>query len=54
MADREKLRRGRPGVPGHRRGGLFTAGALSPYVWRRTDRWIDFPWSSQPPVTPRP
>lgn len=23
------------------------------YVWRRTDRWIDFPWSAQPPVTPR-
>lgn len=23
------------------------------YVWRRTDRWIDFPWSSLPPVTPR-
>jgi uncharacterized protein len=23
----------------------------SDYVWRRTDRWIDFPWSSQPPVT---
>ncbi|WP_341926198.1 phosphoribosyltransferase family protein [Nocardioides psychrotolerans] len=22
------------------------------YVWRRTERWIDFPWSSQPPVTP--
>ena len=21
------------------------------YVWRRTDRWIDFPWSAQPPVT---
>jgi uncharacterized protein len=21
------------------------------YVWRRTDRWIDFPWSTQPPVT---
>jgi hypoxanthine phosphoribosyltransferase len=21
------------------------------YVWRRTDRWIDFPWSSRPPVT---
>jgi hypoxanthine phosphoribosyltransferase len=21
------------------------------YVWRRTDRWIDFPWSSVPPVT---
>ncbi len=20
------------------------------YVWRRTDRWIDFPWSDQPPV----
>jgi uncharacterized protein len=20
------------------------------YVWRRTDRWIDFPWSSQGPV----
>ena len=23
------------------------------YVWRRTDRWIDFPWSAQPPVTQR-
>lgn len=21
------------------------------YVWRRTDRWVDFPWSSQPPVS---
>ena len=21
------------------------------YVWRRTDRWIDFPWSAQAPVT---
>ncbi|MGN8246755.1 phosphoribosyltransferase [Cellulomonas soli] len=20
------------------------------YVWRRTDRWITFPWSDQPPV----
>jgi uncharacterized protein len=20
------------------------------YVWRQTDRWIDFPWSSEPPV----
>jgi len=20
------------------------------YAWSRTDRWIDFPWSSQPPV----
>ncbi|MCL8027327.1 phosphoribosyltransferase [Nocardioides bruguierae] len=23
------------------------------YVWRHTDRWIDFPWSSLPVVTPR-
>jgi hypoxanthine phosphoribosyltransferase len=22
------------------------------YVWRRTDRWIDFPWSTLPPVEP--
>jgi hypoxanthine phosphoribosyltransferase len=22
------------------------------YVWRRTPRWIDFPWSWQGPVTP--
>lgn len=22
----------------------------SDYVWRHTDRWIDFPWSSLPPV----
>jgi uncharacterized protein len=21
------------------------------YVWRRTDLWIDFPWSIEPPVT---
>lgn len=20
------------------------------YVWRATDRWIDFPWSAEPPV----
>jgi uncharacterized protein len=20
------------------------------YVWKRTDRWINFPWSTQPPV----
>ena len=20
------------------------------FVWRRTDRWIDFPWSDKPPV----
>jgi len=24
------------------------------YVWRRTDRWIDFPWSALPPVRPGP
>lgn len=24
------------------------------YVWRRTDRWIMFPWSSEPPVTEDP
>jgi hypoxanthine phosphoribosyltransferase len=23
------------------------------YVWRRTDRWIDFPWSGLPPVVRR-
>ncbi|MFF3750371.1 phosphoribosyltransferase [Streptomyces sp. NPDC002018] len=23
------------------------------YVWRRTDRWINFPWSVQPPVVRR-
>ena len=22
------------------------------YAWRSTERWIDFPWSDQPPVTP--
>jgi hypoxanthine phosphoribosyltransferase len=21
------------------------------YVWRRTEQWINFPWSDQPPVT---
>jgi hypoxanthine phosphoribosyltransferase len=29
----------------------------SDYVWRRTDRWIDFPWSAEPPIgstRPRP
>ena len=20
------------------------------YVWRRTDRWITFPWSAEPPI----
>lgn len=24
------------------------------YTWRRTDRWISFPWSAQPPVTGEP
>ncbi len=23
------------------------------YVWRRTDLWIDFPWSTDPPVVSR-
>lgn len=23
------------------------------YVWRRTDMWINFPWSTQPPVVRR-
>lgn len=23
------------------------------YVWRRTDKWINFPWSSVPPVVAR-
>jgi uncharacterized protein len=23
------------------------------YAWRKTDRWIDFPWSVLPPVTSR-
>lgn len=25
----------------------------SNYVWKRTDRWIDFPWSTLPPVRTR-
>jgi uncharacterized protein len=24
------------------------------YVWQRTDRWINFPWSTLPPVVSRP
>lgn len=24
------------------------------YVWRRTERWIDFPWSNQPALLPDP
>ena len=23
------------------------------YVWRRTDRWIIFPWSAEPPLAPK-
>jgi hypothetical protein len=23
------------------------------YVWKRTDKWIDFPWSDQPPIMDR-
>lgn len=23
------------------------------FAWRRTDRWINFPWSSDPVITPR-
>jgi hypoxanthine phosphoribosyltransferase len=23
------------------------------YVWRRTDQWINFPWSTEPPVVQR-
>ena len=23
------------------------------YVWRRTEKWIDFPWSSSPPLVDR-
>lgn len=23
------------------------------FAWRRTDKWINFPWSTEPPVTPR-
>jgi uncharacterized protein len=26
----------------------------SEYVWQRTDRWINFPWSTLPPVVTRP
>lgn len=24
------------------------------YVWRHTDRWINFPWSTEPPVVSKP
>jgi uncharacterized protein len=20
------------------------------YIWKKTDKWIEFPWSSQPPI----
>jgi hypoxanthine phosphoribosyltransferase len=23
------------------------------YVWKRTDKWINFPWSDKPPVAKR-
>ncbi|MCI0686182.1 MAG: hypothetical protein L0Y54_02930 [Sporichthyaceae bacterium] len=23
------------------------------YVWKRTEQWIDFPWSARPPVVSR-
>ena len=26
---------------------------LADYVWRRTELWIDFPWSADPPVVER-
>ena len=26
---------------------------LPDYVWRRTERWIDFPWSADPPLVDR-
>ncbi|GAA1486341.1 phosphoribosyltransferase [Brachybacterium fresconis] len=30
-----------------------SASVVSPdFVWRRTDEWIVFPWSAEPPVTP--
>ncbi len=30
-----------------------SASVVTPdFIWRRTDEWIVFPWSSQPPVTP--
>lgn len=28
-------------------------GVHADYVWRRTDRWINFPWSSEPPLVDR-
>ncbi|WP_420112291.1 phosphoribosyltransferase [Pseudactinotalea sp.] len=32
---------------------LKSASVVAPdYAWRRTDEWIVFPWSAEPPVTP--
>lgn len=32
---------------------LKAASVVAPdFVWRRSDQWIVFPWSAQPPVTP--
>ena len=28
-------------------------GVQADYVWRRTERWIDFPWSAEPPLVHR-
>ena len=42
-----------PAVDGRARRGAVREAALvvrSDYVWRRTDRWIDFPWSAEPPI----
>lgn len=30
-----------------------TSSVRCEYVWRHTDKWINFPWSSQPPVVTR-
>jgi uncharacterized protein len=27
-----------------------TSAVACEYVWRRTDRWINFPWSTEPPL----
>jgi hypoxanthine phosphoribosyltransferase len=29
------------------------SGVKCEYVWRHTDRWINFPWSTEPPVISR-
>jgi uncharacterized protein len=43
-----------PHVAGVRCAVLYEKSASTvscEYVWRRTDRWITFPWSADPPVT---